>query len=195
MRKKTPGALGLDQQPFEAFLDVSPADLLEVHPTGVSSRQWGQLTCPLGFLDCGSSFELRLHRMLHRCAVVNQRWTSAPSRWAVPLRRRTSAAQGAPGHDTGMPALVDHHLAIDNDVLDTDRELLGLGTRGRSFDALGIEDDDIGVETITQQATVGKPQALSRERRHLTDGIRQVHKALLPGILGEDDRECAVGTW
>lgn len=102
-----------------------------------------------GMFGIRVKFELRRYRVLHRCAVVEQGWTSAVPRRPVPLRRRTSAAQGAPGHDTGMPALVDHHLAIDNDVLDTDRELLGLGTRGRSFDVLGIKDDDIGLESIT----------------------------------------------
>jgi hypothetical protein len=64
------------------------------------------------------------------------------------LCRCASAAQRASGHDPGVPAFVDDHFAVDNDIADADRELLGLGTCGRGFDALRIEHHDIGLEAI-----------------------------------------------
>src|SRR5262245_20127214 len=88
------------------------------------------------------------HRMLHRCTVDNQRWTSATPRSVVPLRRRPPPAQGSTGHHPSMLPLIDHYLAVDDDVLDADRKLLGLGARRRGFDPLRIEHDDIGLEAI-----------------------------------------------
>src|SRR5262245_38720368 len=92
-----------------------------------------------------------------------------------------------------MLAFVNHHLAIDDDELDADREPLGLGGGSGGLDALRIEYHEVSFKSIAQEASVGKPQPLGGERGHFADGIRQVHEAFFTYIFGENDREGAVG--
>ena len=51
------------------------------------------------------------------------------------LRSIAAAPQSSAGQDTGMPASVDYQCAIDEDVLDADWKLFGLGARCRGTDA------------------------------------------------------------
>ena len=71
------------------------------------------------------------------------------------LRRGASPPQRPAGQHPRVLAAVDDDLAIDDHVVDPDRELLWLRPRRRRLDRLGVEHDDVGLEAVPQQAAVG----------------------------------------
>jgi len=76
-------------------------------------------------------------------------------------------------------------------LVDADREPLGLGARRRGLHRLRVEDHDVCLEAVAEQAAIGQAQALRREGCHLPDGVGQRQEALLADELGEDDRKGA----
>src|SRR5713226_1385730 len=117
-------------------------------------------------------------------------WAARPN--GTPLRRSAAAAQSATGEHAGVLALIDHELAIGNDVLDTDWKLLRIASRGRCSDVLGMKDDDVRLHAVAQHASIRQAKALGRKRGHLADGIRERHGALVAHVLRQNERETAV---
>src|SRR5690242_10006229 len=80
---------------------------------------------------------------------------------------RSSASPGAslawpvddlPGQRAGMPFVVDGDDAVDDDVFDADRELVGLLERGAIDHAILVEDRDVGGETFFQPPSIHDAQ-------------------------------------
>ena len=55
---------------------------------------------------------------------------------------------------------IDHHLAVHDDVVDADRVMLRVLACGMGLHRIGIEDDDISLESIAEKPSVGKSQSL-----------------------------------
>ena len=68
-----------------------------------------------------------------------------------------AAPQGTTWQGAGVFPLIDNHDPIDQDIVDADGVVLRVFSGGVGLDRLGIEDDDIGLEAVAQQAPVGKP--------------------------------------
>src|SRR5438132_738813 len=111
------------------------------------------------------------------------------------LRCSVATAQRTPWERSGIGTAVDDHDPIDNDVLDTDRVVFGVLPRGLGLHRLGIEHDNIGLKTVTQEATVGETETLGGEGGHFADGLRESHLLLGPYELRQHDRKAAIGAW
>ena len=70
----------------------------------------------------------------------------------------------APGGSTGVNAAVDDVDAVDEHVLDAERQLVGILEGGAVADGLRGEDDDIGQHAATQEATVAQTDAIGDGR-------------------------------
>src|SRR4030095_1363295 len=95
----------------------------------------------------------------------------------------------------GIGAAFDDHDTIDNDVLDADRVVFGVLSRGVGFHCLGIEHNNICFRTIPQEATVGETETLGGEGGHLADGLWESQLLLRPYELRQHDGKAALGAW
>ena len=102
-------------------------------------------------------------------------------------------AEGSAGELAGVLAFVDYDIAVDYDVGDAEGELLGVFSGGGSFDGFRVEDDDVGLVAVTEEATGLEAQALGGERGHLADGLGEAELLFGAYVLGKDYGEAAVG--
>ena len=59
-----------------------------------------------------------------------------------------------------MSALVDDVDAVDEYVLDTDGQLVGILEGGAVTDSFRVEDDDIGQHAAAQKTPVARPSSM-----------------------------------
>ena len=104
---------------------------------------------------------------------------------------RTS--EGSAGELAGVLAFVDYYFAVDYDVGDAEGELLGVFSGGGGFDGFRVEDDDVGLVAVSEEASGLEAQALGREGGHLSDGLGEAELLLGAYVLSEDYGEAAVG--
>ena len=107
--------------------------------------------------------------------------------------RRSAAAEGSAGEGSGVVAVVYYQSAVYQDVLDTRGELLRPVARGWRFYGGRVEDDDVGLHVVQEQASVGYAQAQRRKGRHLPDRLLQGYGTFVANVVGEDGREGAIG--
>ena len=105
----------------------------------------------------------------------------------------SAAADGSAGEGAGVLAVVYYQLAVYQDVLDSCGVLLWPVAGGRRLHRGRVEDDDVGLHVVQEQASVGYAQAQRREGRHLPDRLLQSDGAFVADVVGEDGREGAVG--
>ena len=91
-----------------------------------------------------------------------------------------------------MFPVVDDYLAINDHVVDADGVVLWIAQNGIGPHLVGIEHDDVGLETVAEDAPVGQAEPLGRERGHLADRLGQAKLLLGPHELRQYDREAAV---
>ena len=65
--------------------------------------------------------------------------------------------QNASRQSSGMPAVVDHCLAIDYNVVYPGAELLGIVPCSRRFYPLVVEHDYVGFHSVSKYTTVCQP--------------------------------------
>src|SRR2546430_6817856 len=70
-----------------------------------------------------------------------------------------------------VATMVDHHLAVDHDVVDPGRPLGRLGIGRSVVDGRGVEDHEIGEGTLPDRPTFFEPKPSGRKRGDATDGI------------------------
>src|SRR4051794_6988041 len=65
-------------------------------------------------------------------------------------------SQRAAGPGVGVVAGADDRRAVDQDVVDAGRWLLGVGVGAAVGDGAGIEDDEVGERSVPYDAAVGE---------------------------------------
>ena len=111
----------------------------------------------------------------------------------LPLGLVLAEAEGSAGELAGVLAFVYYDFAVDYDVGDAQGELLGVFSGGGGFDGFGVEDDDVGLVAVSEEATGLEAQALGGEGGHLSDGLGEAELLFGAYVLGEDYGEAAVG--
>src|SRR6266849_4612746 len=81
--------------------------------------------------------------------------------------------QGPPRIRSGMFTAVQHYLPVDEHVLDAFAVLKWVGVGRAVDDALRVEDRDVGVLALTQDAAVEQAELGGVLRGHLADGVLQ----------------------
>ena len=61
--------------------------------------------------------------------------------------------------------------AVHYDVFDADGKLLGVCAGGWRVDGVGVEDGDVGIHAVAQDAAVLESEPLGGERGHLANGV------------------------
>ena len=102
-------------------------------------------------------------------------------------------AEGSAGESAGVLAFVYYYFAVDDDVGDAEGELLGVFSGGGGFDGFGVEDDNVGLVAVAEEATGLETQALGGEGGHLADGLGEAELLFGAYVLSEDDGEAAIG--
>src|SRR5579862_4470151 len=88
----------------------------------------------------------------------------------------------------------DDWLAVDQDVLHSLRQLIGLLESCNVTDRRGIEDHDVGPHAALEHSSINQAHTLGGQSAELADRLLQTEYVLLAHVLAEDPRERAVGT-
>ena len=96
-------------------------------------------------------------------------YTPAP----LALGGGAAAAEGSAGEGAGVVGVVYYQSAVYQDVLDSRGVLLWPVARGRRLDRGRVEDDDVGLHVVEEEAPVGYAQAQGCEGRHFPDRLLQ----------------------
>ena len=84
-------------------------------------------------------------------------------------------------------------LAVDQDVLDAGGVLAGVVSGGGGVDGAWIEDDDVGLHAVSEDAAVGDAESEGGEGSHLSDGLGHGYELFAADVVGEEGGEGAVG--
>src|SRR5262249_44278851 len=106
-------------------------------------------------------------------------------------RRRTAPADDDARAFARVAAVVENDAAVDDDGVDADGILKGIGECGAVGHRRGVEDDEIGREPFLDQAAIAEAQLGRGEAAHLVHGLLQRDHVLLAHILAEHAREGA----
>src|SRR5437588_4482663 len=103
---------------------------------------------------------------------------------SVPATAKTSAWEGA-----GVLTVAHDRHAIDDHVLNPDRESPRLLVRGEGSNVLRIEDDQVRNGPIEHDAAILEPEAGSWGGGHLSHRLLQSHDPLLAHEFAQDARK------
>ena len=93
---------------------------------------------------------------------------------------------------SGVPAVVHHHLAVDNHVGNAQGELLGVGAGCRRFHRLGIEYHNVRLCAVSQYTSLPQSQPLCGKGSHLAYGLGESELLFSAYKLGQNNREAPV---
>src|SRR5262249_1031148 len=96
------------------------------------------------------------------------------------------------GKAPGVLAVLDDKAAVDEDVFDARRVLVGLLVGGAVADPTRIEHDEVGPRADRDDAPILEPETARRKTRHLVNRLGQRQHALLARVFPEDARKGAV---
>src|SRR5882724_3750261 len=86
----------------------------------------------------------------------------------------------------GIALLIDHHLAIENNIRQTSGVLVGVLECRTLSDRVGIEDDEVCIHPRTHDSLLPESELLRRERGHLAYSLFERQQALLTDIHAEN---------
>src|SRR5581483_3187685 len=90
-------------------------------------------------------------------------------------------------------APLDHRHALHQQILYADRQLIRLLECRDVMNLLGIEDRDVGPETLLENAAISEAQSLRGQRSELADRVLQCQSMLLAHVLAQYPWKRAVG--
>ena len=103
-----------------------------------------------------------------------------------------SPPQRAPREGAGVLAVFDDDLAIHYDIVDAYRVVMRVFSRGVCLDSGGVEDNDVRLEAVAQDASIWQSEALRGERCHLANRFGEAQALLGADELSQNYREAAV---
>ena len=101
----------------------------------------------------------------------------------IPLRAALSPA--VPGH----LSVLDHRDSIHQHILHALGQLVRIVESRNIMHRLRIEHHHIGPHSLLQHAAIGKPHALSRQRRKLADRVFQRQLCFFAHIFAQNARK------
>src|SRR5581483_67389 len=118
---------------------------------------------------------------------------SRPTVVAQPLRLLPPrTADDAACRGAGVIAVLEHLRAVDPDVADADRILMGFVVCRAIRDRVRVEDDDVGELACGKAPTIFDLQRVGRQRRQLSNRFFERDDVLVAHVLAEQPREVAV---
>src|SRR5262245_10475802 len=86
-------------------------------------------------------------------------------------------------------SVLEYNLSVDEDRGHTLRVLVWLLEGRHIADGFRIEDDDVGFHSRTENAAIGKPDALCRVRGHLANRVFERENLDVAHVSAEDAGE------
>src|SRR5699024_2570754 len=98
------------------------------------------------------------------------------------------------GEGAGMVGVSHNGSAVHEDIADAGGQVMRIRIGGVVDHRLRVEDHDVGIHPVSQEATIAKSETIGHRRAGLANGVLECHPALLTDITTEDPGVGAIGT-